>query len=239
MQAPPVGFGHRGAMADAPENTLESFQLALDMGATGVESDIWLTSDGVPVLDHDGKIGARLRRRNINTVTRSELPDHIPTMEELYGVVGPDFPISLDVKDQTVFEPLIDLARGMGPSAESNLWLCTPHLDLLTDWRPKTEAKLINSVRTSNLSGGLERRAAELQQRSIDGLNLFHSEWNGGRVALLHRFDRMAFGWGAQHSRELAELVDAGIDGLYSDHVDRMMAVIHEYYGPGLEPSEP
>ncbi|MDQ1372669.1 MAG: glycerophosphoryl diester phosphodiesterase, partial [Actinomycetota bacterium] len=51
---PPIGFAHRGARAHAPENTLEAFQLALKLGATGLESDVWLTHDGVPVLDHDG-----------------------------------------------------------------------------------------------------------------------------------------------------------------------------------------
>lgn len=218
-------------MASAPENTIEAFQLALDLGASGVESDVWLTADGVPVLDHDGKVGPRLRRRPIGGENRADLPSHIPTMAELYDVVGTEFPISLDIKDPTVIEPLLNVARQAGPEAESNLWLCHPDLDLLTDWRPRTTARLINSTKTSRLPNGLERRAAELEQRNIDGLNLRHNEWNGGKVALLHRFGRLALGWSAQHTREVAELVDAGIDAVFSDHVDRMMAVIIEYYG--------
>ncbi|MGA1075335.1 MAG: glycerophosphodiester phosphodiesterase, partial [Ilumatobacteraceae bacterium] len=51
---PPIMFAHRGARAHAPENTIEAFQLALRLGATGLESDAWLTADGVVVLDHDG-----------------------------------------------------------------------------------------------------------------------------------------------------------------------------------------
>ena len=50
----PIGFAHRGARAHAPENTLAAFSLALEMGATALESDVWLTADGVAVLDHDG-----------------------------------------------------------------------------------------------------------------------------------------------------------------------------------------
>lgn len=46
-------FGHRGACGYAPENTLASFQLALDQGAHGVEFDVHLTKDGVPVVIHD------------------------------------------------------------------------------------------------------------------------------------------------------------------------------------------
>ena len=56
-------FGHRGARAHAPENTLESFALALRLGATGLESDVWLTADGVPVLDHDGVVQGSLAER--------------------------------------------------------------------------------------------------------------------------------------------------------------------------------
>ena len=57
MRRPPIGFAHRGARAHAPENTLEAFRLALRLGATGLESDVWLTADGVAVLDHDGAVG--------------------------------------------------------------------------------------------------------------------------------------------------------------------------------------
>ncbi len=217
-------------MADAPENTIEGFELALTMGATGVESDVWVTADGIAILDHDGKVGPRLRRTPIAEVTRDQLPEHIPTLAELYQVVGPEFPISLDVKDPNAFEPTIETARAVDPAAEANLWLCHPGLAQLMAWRPTTSAKLINSIKLSSLSDGLERRAAELAQAGIDGLNLHHREWSGGRVTLLHRFGLLALGWGTQYPREVAEIVDVGIDAVYSDHVDRMMAVIDEYY---------
>jgi glycerophosphoryl diester phosphodiesterase len=76
---PPIGFGHRGARAHAPENTIESFTLALRLGATGLESDVWRTADGEVVLDHDGVVRSGLRRRSIADVLRAELPPHIPT----------------------------------------------------------------------------------------------------------------------------------------------------------------
>jgi glycerophosphoryl diester phosphodiesterase len=52
-------LGHRGAAAVAPENTLASFRAAWRAGADGVELDVHLTSDGVPVVFHDSD-GARL-----------------------------------------------------------------------------------------------------------------------------------------------------------------------------------
>ena len=49
----PLIFGHRGASAYAPENTLAAFRLALEQGADGVELDVTLSADGVPVVIHD------------------------------------------------------------------------------------------------------------------------------------------------------------------------------------------
>jgi glycerophosphoryl diester phosphodiesterase len=48
---------HRGAVRKAPENTLECYAAAIDMGADGVEIDIHRTRDGVLVLHHDDKLG--------------------------------------------------------------------------------------------------------------------------------------------------------------------------------------
>ena len=49
----PLVIGHRGASGDAPENTLAAFRLARAQGADGVEYDVHLASDGVPVVIHD------------------------------------------------------------------------------------------------------------------------------------------------------------------------------------------
>lgn len=46
-------IGHRGNRAHAPENTLESFAQAVAAGADAIELDVWLSSDGVPVVIHD------------------------------------------------------------------------------------------------------------------------------------------------------------------------------------------
>src|SRR5437667_31812 len=78
---------------------IEAFRLALRLGATGIESDVWLTADGVAVLDHDGVVRSGVRRRRIATVARAALPAHIPTLEELYASCGAAFELSLDVLD--------------------------------------------------------------------------------------------------------------------------------------------
>ena len=62
--AAPIAFAHRGARAYAQENTIEAFTMGLQMGATGLESDVWMTADGVPVLDHDGLVKRTLGKGN-------------------------------------------------------------------------------------------------------------------------------------------------------------------------------
>ena len=78
----PITFAHRGARSFAPENTIAAFQTALDRGVSGLESDVWLTADGVPVLVHDGVLG-KVRKRRIAELRRDELPAHIPALADL------------------------------------------------------------------------------------------------------------------------------------------------------------
>jgi len=54
--------GHRGARGLKPENTLPSFEVALDLGVTTIETDVHLTRDGVPILVHDALVSERLWR---------------------------------------------------------------------------------------------------------------------------------------------------------------------------------
>lgn len=53
---PPLILGHRGASAYAPENTLAAFHLARELGADGIELDVQLTRDRVPVVIHDDDV---------------------------------------------------------------------------------------------------------------------------------------------------------------------------------------
>ena len=53
---PPLVVAHRGASAEAPENTLAAFRLALEQGAAVVECDVHLSADGVPVVIHDATV---------------------------------------------------------------------------------------------------------------------------------------------------------------------------------------
>ena len=70
---------------------------------------------------------------------------------------------------------------------------------------------------------GAEHHAARLREIGVDAVNLHHSEWSAGQVTLFHRFTRFTLGWDAQHVRNIDALLNMGIDGIFSDHVDRMV----------------
>ena len=227
---PPIAFAHRGARAHAPENTLDAFTLALRLGATGLESDVWITADGEPVLDHDGVVG-RVRRRSVRTVTRRELPGHVPTLADLYATCGTDVPLSLDVKDPDAFDRVLDVARAAGGRAVENLWLCHHRWEQVVEWRGRdADVRLVDSTRLGSIKEGTERRAATLASKGIYAVNMHHLDWTGGLTTLFHRFGVLCFAWDAQAPRVLSELLDAGIDGVYSDHVDRMVDAVREAY---------
>jgi glycerophosphoryl diester phosphodiesterase len=222
QRQPPIGFAHRGASAHAPENTLEAFALAVRLGATGLESDVWVTADGVAVLDHDGVVRRGVRRRSIAEVPSSELPEHIPTLAELYEHCGTSLPLSLDVKDPAAFEATVATAREAG--AAERLWLCHPDWELVASWRrPAPDVHLVDSTRKAKIKEGPERRAMSLRDAGIDCINLHESDWSGGLTTLFHRFGIECFGWDAQLPRQLHALLHKGVDAVFSDHVDRMV----------------
>ncbi|MEY4229454.1 MAG: hypothetical protein RLZZ362_303 [Actinomycetota bacterium] len=231
----PITFAHRGARAHAPENTLDAFALGLKLGATGLESDVWLTADGHVVLDHDGVVTSRLRKRPIAEINRAELPAHIPTLAELYAHCGTAYALSLDLKDPRVGQAVIDVTREAAPAMVERLWLCSPTWQSLLPLRGQG-AKLVDSTRLSRIKEGPERRAATLSGEGIDAVNMHHTDWNGGLVALFHRFERVTFGWDMQFEDVLRPSLRMGLDGVYSDWVDRMIDSYRAEIGSPVPP---
>lgn len=109
-----LDFAHRGARLHAPENTLPAFQLAVEHGADGIELDVHLSADRIPVVIHD----ANLERTTdgSGSVTRKTLaelkaldagrhfsPDfsgvQIPTLEEVFEALGEHLLFNVELKE--------------------------------------------------------------------------------------------------------------------------------------------
>ena len=222
---PPIGFAHRGASARARENTLEAFALALELGASGLESDVWLTADGVPVLDHDGVATRNGVQQPIRELDRSELPAHIPSLEELYSSCGRDYELSLDVKDAAAALPTIEVAARCG--VPERLWLCHPDWRVAAGWRAQARrVKLVDSTLLERIEEGPAVRARELARAGIDAINLHYSDWSGALTDVFHPAGLYAFAWDLQRPEVLSSVLLLGVDAVYSDHVDRMMQAL-------------
>lgn len=120
--------GHRGACALYPENTLLSFEKAIEMGVDAVEFDIWLSKDKVPVLMHDGNpwrtCGVDSHLRNMTLAEIKKLDPcsfrkfgetfrgqvQVPTLYELLDLVKakqPELKLGVEIKEYT--EETVDI----------------------------------------------------------------------------------------------------------------------------------
>jgi glycerophosphoryl diester phosphodiesterase len=86
-------YGHRGARGEAPENTIAGFLHAKAEGVAGIETDIALTADHIPVIHHNPELADG---RLIRDVKRSFMPE-IPSLAEALAAV-PDMDWLLEVK---------------------------------------------------------------------------------------------------------------------------------------------
>lgn len=215
-----ITFAHRGARAHLQENTIEAFELAIRLGATGLESDTWITRDGIAVLDHDGIVKGRVRNKPISSFDRDELPDWIPSLADMYLRCGSQLHVSLDIKDVNSMDAVVRTMNTHGNPAKT--WLCHPDLTFLEQWIGRVGgANLVHSTRLKALSKGPERHAATLRDLGISTVNMPFPDWNGGLVALFHRFNIFCFGWNLQYPEVLTTGLRMGLDGIFSDWPDR------------------
>jgi len=98
MNLKPLILGHRGASAVAPENTLAAFSRAIRDGADGIEFDVRLSRDQVPVVIHDRSLkrtgltdrlvsdltAAELRRIDVGSWFGGDLYERVPLLEEVF-----------------------------------------------------------------------------------------------------------------------------------------------------------
>ena len=219
---PAILFAHRGGRVHGSGDMLDAFSLAITLGATGLKGDVWLTADHVPVLDDDGRPGHLLRRRPIGQTVRANLPGGVPSLSDLYGIVGAGTPVALDVRDASAVPAVLDTARRF-PGAEDGLWLCHPDWETAASWRDLSRGvRLVDSTRLARITEGPERRAADLAAAGVDAVSLDESDWSAGLVALFHRFGIVCLGRNAQQPRQIHGLLRAGVDGLFGSHADRM-----------------
>lgn len=102
---------HRGANREAPENTLEAFQRAVEVGVQGIELDIQLTLDGVPVVHHDPSLadGTAGRNKLISHYTFADLRSRdIASLDEVLELVNARCTVYIEIKNPAAVGAVVD-----------------------------------------------------------------------------------------------------------------------------------
>ena len=102
-------IAHRGYHAAIPENTFDAFQAAIAIGANGIETDVRISRDGLPVLIHDritrtGEPVAELTRAEIEKISGHEIPTLEEALESFPGLLW-----NIEIKTPAVLSKTIDV----------------------------------------------------------------------------------------------------------------------------------
>ncbi|MCC6615648.1 MAG: glycerophosphodiester phosphodiesterase [Anaerolineae bacterium] len=238
----PLIFGHRGASAYAPMNTLPAFQLAAAQGADGIELDVWLSKDGAPVILHNDTVDettdgsgsvwdmtlAELRRLDAGRWKDERYAGtRIPTLDEVFEVVGDNLLVNVEIKS----------AEGMIPDVEVAVADCIVRHDmqervLVSSFDPHVLARFAQ-VNPDIPVAFLEYEGTPPQAYVVADLMLNqrarhpHSAMiDAGYMERAHGKDWRVNAWTVDDVDEAQRLVKLGVDGLITNAPDVLLAAL-------------
>ncbi|QKW26566.1 glycerophosphodiester phosphodiesterase [Streptomyces seoulensis] len=236
----PIPFAHRGGAADGLENTVAQFRRAVALGYRYIETDVHATADGRLVAFHDATLdrvtdgAGRIADLPWAEVARARVAgrEPVPLFEELLETF-PEVRWNVDVKAEPALRPLLEVIERRDAFAR----VCVGSF---------SEARV---VRAQRLAG--PRLATSYGTRGVLGLRL--RSW--GLPAALRRsavaaqvpvaqsgvpvvdrlFVRAAHArglqvhvWTINEPERMHRLLDLGVDGIMTDHIDTLRTVMRE-----------
>jgi glycerophosphoryl diester phosphodiesterase len=135
-------IAHRGANREAPENTIPAFEKALEIGVDGIELDVHVTRDNVPIVHHDAVLpdGGRIDRMESADLERRT---DAPTLGQVLDLVRGRCHLYVEIKASAALAPSMEMLKA------------------LTDW-----------CSVHSFDHRLARRARELDSRVTTGILL-------------------------------------------------------------------
>nr|WP_051086759.1 glycerophosphodiester phosphodiesterase [Saccharibacillus kuerlensis] len=239
----PIIFAHRGASGSRPENTMSAFQRAVELGATGIETDVQLSVDGEPVLIHDETLSRTAGASGwVGDKTYEELSsldagswyhpefmgERIPHLDELLQLVRKTgIVVNLELKNTVrVYEGLeqkvIAAVREHGVENQTIISSFNHYSLVLCK-------KLAPEIRTGILYiEGLYRPWDYAKSLGSDALHAYdpavRAEWV--QEALEAGTDYHPFT--VNDESRLRELIAMGAAGIITDHPDRVVRLLAE-----------
>ncbi len=230
----PILLAHRGDLAHAPENTLPSFQQAIQKGADGVELDAKLTSDGHVVVIHDttvdrtsdgkGKVASltldAIRKLDAGSWFNEKFKGtQIPLLEEVFETVGKDKLINIELTNYStprdgLVDKVCELIKRHGNYQQiifssffaSNLKRCEQLLPEI----PRGLLAMPGIV-------GIWTRSFGFMFGEYQALHPHISSVSREQIQRVHRLKRRVHVWTANLPEEVSKLKEMGVDGIFTD----------------------
>ncbi len=242
LRASPILYAHRGAAFELPENTLEAFALALELGAQAIETDAHLTRDGRVVLSHD-PTGQRMA--GVPMAIRDATLGEVRT----WDVSARFVPRGRDARQDRAYRiPTLDEALAAFPHAVFNVDAKQEHPDMIpallrcirgagaTDRVRVASFSTRNLVRTRALGyeGETGLSPTEVARAVLLPLRLVHVRGNAAQVPkrahgitfasprVIDRFHALGLRvdfWTIDDPDEAKRLFAMGADGVMTDDV--------------------
>ena len=237
----PRVFAHRGFALDAPENTLLAFLKALSAGATHLETDVHASLDGVAVVSHDPDL-FRLTGRQvlIEQLTMAELRRvNLGTGQGFVSLADtleafPDARFNIDIKVESAAEPA---ARAILEAQATDRVLITSFTERA---RAKT-VRLLPGVATAPAKRTLasvalasRARLRPVTRRLLGSYAAVQvpEQWHRIRIVTprfvraMHEAGVEVHVWTINTERDMARLLDWGVDGIVTDRTDVAVALV-------------
>ncbi len=222
----PVVIGHRGAAGHHPDNSLEGFAAARDLGATWVELDTRISADGDVFLSHDAETaGGLIVAESSSTDLAAE---GLPTLDEALDVID-DHALGVDVEIKSLpweagFDPQLGVVDAtmavlrarppVGPVVVSSF-----NRDALDRVRELTGDDYDTVLILPAGAGGPEV-VGGLVDRGHDGLALEGPDITASVVTPFAAADLPVWSWTIDDPDDARALVAAGVTGIVTDVPD-------------------
>ncbi len=247
--ARPLVIAHRGASRVAPPNTLAAFLKAVELGADGVELDVHLSADGVPVVIHDDTVDAttdgsgwvadmsvaQLKQLDAGSWFDSVFAgERIPTLEEVLQTVGARLLVNIELKSNPsgrrgLERAVVALVERYGLAGR--VWLSSFSPAALRRVR-----RLAPHIRLGLLYGpGVPRPLQRPWLRLMGRYAAYHPEHglvDAAFVAWAHARGSQVHAWTANDPAEMRRLAGLGVDGIITDLPDVLRDVLRERLRP-------
>ncbi len=221
-------IAHRGASAAYPENTVEAFVGARDMGADWVELDVRLTLCGTPVVHHDADLAGG---RFLSELEAAELPASIPTLVDAIEAIGP-MGMNIEIKSdprEAGYDPEHRLVDAVVPIAQH---LLGPERCLISSF----DISAINRSRELDPTfptGFLTADPVGVEVSAGRALAHGHGAINPGDALVSARWVAHAknaglniYTWTIDDPARIAEVAAMGVDGIITNCPDVALQAI-------------